>query len=90
MNISPKDNPRNARERAAVRFISTRNAELVTGQSYRWNRDLAIRYGVPIIKIGSKWLIDAEALFRALEQATANDAPLDPIAAVELAMGARR
>jgi hypothetical protein len=47
--------------------IGTDNAEQVTGTNYRWCRDFAERNGVPIYKIGRKFLIDGPKFFEALK-----------------------
>ncbi len=48
--------------------IGVDNAEQITGASYRWCRDFADRNGVPIKRIGRKFLIDGPKFFAALER----------------------
>ena len=49
-------------------YIGPRNAEAVTGQPWRWCRDHARLWGVPILRADAKPLIPAGEFFRALER----------------------
>jgi hypothetical protein len=76
-----------------AKYLSTRNFEALVGQGWRWGRDKAREFGVPIIKIGDKWLIPAAEFFDALERAsqekqpTAAASPEDATAAVLKSLG---
>jgi hypothetical protein len=54
--------------------IGPKNAELVTGQPWRWVRDTARRLGVPVRRTGGKpWIEPAQWL----EAVRADAAPVD-------------
>jgi hypothetical protein len=55
------------REAPRPRYIGPRNCEAVIGHAWRWVRDHAKAWGVPILRVDAKSLIDAEAFAAALE-----------------------
>lgn len=76
--------------RVEALYISTKNAEAVVGQSWRWCRDQAKRLGVNIRggKGGRKPFILAAEFSAALERAEPEKTtPLDPTAAAFAALG---
>ena len=55
-------------EQPTAVLVSTRNAEAVTGQSWRWCREFALNNGVPVRKAGKKPFVVAEELLEAIKK----------------------
>lgn len=60
-------------ELAAARFIGPRNAEAVVGQSWRWCRDHARAWGVPVLRVDAKPLIPVDQFLAALQNHARSD-----------------
>lgn len=56
---------------AAAVLVSTRNAEAVTGQSWRWVREFSLNHGVKLHKAGRKPFVNAQELVEAIKAASA-------------------
>jgi hypothetical protein len=76
---------------AQARTLSVRNCEAVIGQGWRWAKEHAIEWGVPIITIDRKRFIDADQFLAAMAKASETPAPgepsADPTATVFAALG---
>jgi hypothetical protein len=59
----------------AVRYLGPKNTEAVVGHGWRWCRDHAKAWGVPVLRVDAKPLIPAAEFFAALE------AHAEPVAA---------
>jgi hypothetical protein len=59
-------------------FIGPRNAEAVTGQAWRWCRDHARAWGVPILRVDAKPLIRTDEFAAALEAHAEPDQAASP------------
>lgn len=86
------------RDHDAVRplTIGPRNAEAAVGQSWRWCRDHARAWGVPILRVDAKPIIPVDAFLTALEShaaveggATEHD-EVDELEALRRRLGKRR
>jgi hypothetical protein len=55
------------REAPRPRYIGPRNAEAVIGHAWRWVRDHAKAWGVPVLRVDAKPLIDADAFAAAVQ-----------------------
>jgi hypothetical protein len=49
-------------------LVSTRNAEAVTGQSWRWVREFSVNNGVEVHRAGRKPFVFAEDLLDAIKR----------------------
>lgn len=68
------------RDLPAARYISSRNAEAVVGQSWRWCRDHAKAWGVEILRVDGKSFIEAARFCAALaEHAVVHAAEVDDL-----------
>jgi hypothetical protein len=72
-------------------LIGPRNAEAVTGFTYRWVRDTAAALGVPFVAFGRKRAVRADLFLAALERSPSRTGlPLeDPAATVRANLGLR-
>jgi hypothetical protein len=69
-------------------LLSEKNSVEATGQSFRFWREHAPSLGVPVVKIGRKAFIDAEALLSAIRARAAEAAEsTDPAEAVRKLIG---
>lgn len=59
-------------------LISSRNAEAVIGQTWRWLRDHAADLGLEILTVDGKRFIDAAAALDAIKRRAAVQAPPAP------------
>jgi hypothetical protein len=90
--LIPENNvARNYAALVTPKYISVRNAEALTGQGYRWCRDMAHALGVQVLHVGRKRFIPAAEFFAALEKASETPAPgvlsADPTAAILASLG---
>lgn len=66
-----------------ARYIGPKNAELVIGHPWRWCRDHAKAWGVPMLTVDRKTVIPVEAFCKALEAHAAPTEAYDEMAELE-------
>lgn len=72
-------------------MLGPRNVEAAIGHSWRWVRDHARAWGVPVLRVDAKPLIPAEPFFTALEAHAVVEGPVrEPDEADELEALRRR
>lgn len=60
-------------EHPVALLVSTRNAEAVTGQSWRWCREFALNHGVAVHSAGRKPFVLADELVVAIKRVALAD-----------------
>jgi hypothetical protein len=70
-------------ECVAARFLGPKNAEAVVGHPWRWCRDHARAWGVPVLTVDRKTCIPTEPFFAALEAHAVKQPELDELSELE-------